>query len=233
MTNQLSVFRGRDYVINEKITVRQPTVGEVEEYGERDYFSLVKMLTSTPADRKVDIWDSLHTYWEKIDEFELFVSTFKVFQTVDTSILLPNLDFKSFGIMMNPNTKEMMLVNQNGVKIDRAIYTLLTDYLRSVHQFKKNRETGYDDFARDLMIDEDRYERAKAANKPFQSVLLPFASYLSVRNGFSSVWEIPIGAFLHQMQGEQKLKNYENLMHGIYSGCVDIKKINKSDLTWL
>ena len=60
MIESLRVFRGRDYVINDGIRIRQPNIGEIEEYGEKKYFSLIRGLTATPADRKVEIWDSLH-----------------------------------------------------------------------------------------------------------------------------------------------------------------------------
>lgn len=210
--------------------MRQPTIGEIEEYGEKEYFGIIKMLTSTPADRKVDIWDSLHIYWDQMDEFELFISVFLSLCSQNMSILMPSVDFSSFRTVVNPNTKEFMLINQDKVKIDRAIFTLLTNYLRDVHQMKKNRETGYDDFTKDCMIEDDRYDMQVAVKKPFQSIILPFASYLSLKIGFHGIWDVPIGAFFYDMMRDQKIRNYENLTRGIYSGCVDIKKINKNDL---
>lgn len=233
MIDQLCVFRGRDYVINSGITIRQPTIGEIEEFGEQKYFSTVKLITSTPADRKVEIWDSMHVYWEEVGEYDLFISMFGVFAAMDMSIIIPNLDFTSFKTIINPNTNDLALINKDGVKIDRAIFTLITDYIRSVHHLKKNREKGFDDFARDMMIEDDRYDNQSAANKPFKSVILPFASYLAIRQCFSALWDIPIGAFLYEMMRENKVKEYDNLMRGIYSGCVDIKKINKSELNWM
>lgn len=229
----LSVFRGRDYRINDGIRIRQPTIGEIEEFGEQKYFSIVKLITSTPADRKVEIWDSLHVYWEEVGEYDLFVSMFGAFSNLDMSIILPELDFTTFRTLINPNTKELALMNEDGVKIDRAIFTLITNYIRSVHQLKKNLEKGYDNFTRDMMIEDDRYDYEKAANKPFKSIILPFASYLAIRQNFAALWDIPIGTFLYEMMREQKVKEYDNLMRGIYSGCVDIKKINKSDLNWI
>lgn len=231
--DQLQVFRGRDYIINDRIRIRQPTISEIADYGEQKYFSVIRTITSTPADRKVEIWDAMHTYWDQIDEFELFVSMLGTFRRMDMSIVLPDIDFDSFRTLVNPNTKDFVLVNSDGVKIDRSIYTILTNELRSIHQLKKNTEIGYDNIAKDCMIEDDRYDYESAANKPFKSIILPFLSYLAVRNGFSEVWNVPIGAFFYEMKGEQKVKSYDNVMHGIYSGCVDIKKINKDELSWI
>lgn len=233
MTDQLTVFRGRDFTVSPGLVVRQPTIGEIEEYGEKKYFSIVRTLTATPADRKVEIWDSLHIYWDEVGEFELFLSSFGSMQKENVSILLPDLDLSSFQRKVNPSTKEFALVNADSVVIDSATYGVLMDYLRNVHQITKNKETGFDDFTKDCMIEDDRYDMQAAIKKPFDSIILPFASYLALEVGFSSVWDIPIGAFFYEMARAQKVKNYENLMHGIYSGCVDMKKINKEDLNWL
>lgn len=231
--DQLQAFSGKDYIINDKIRIRQPTILEISDYGEQRYFSIIRIITSTPADRKVEIWDAMHTYWDQIDEYELFVSMFSAFRKMDMSIILPDIDFNSFRTMVNPNTNDFVLINSDGVKIDRSIYTILTNELRSIHKLKKNTETGYDDITKDCMIEDDRYDYESSVNKQFQSIILPFASYLAVRQGFSEVWKVPIGAFFYEMKSEQKVKNYDNVMHGIYSGCVDIKKINKDELSWL
>ena len=73
MTDDLKIFRGGDYEINSKITLHQPTLGEISDYGEKEYFGLVRSICSTPADHKVDIYENLGIYWDAVDEFELFV----------------------------------------------------------------------------------------------------------------------------------------------------------------
>lgn len=231
--DQLQIFRGDDCVINDKIRIRQPTILEITKYGEQKYFSIVKNLTSTPADHKASIWDTLHVYWDQVDEYDLFLSMFGLYCKMDMSIILPEIDFDSFRDVVDPVSKCHALVNKDGVKIDRAIYTILTDDLREIHQLKKNIETGYDTITKDCMIEDERYDMQSLAKTPYKSVILPFASYLAVKHGFSEVWDVPIGAFFCEMQSEHKSRNYDNIMHGIYSGCVDVKKINKKELSWI
>ncbi len=63
MIDQLKVFRGEGYQINQKIKIRQPTLEEIVDFfGEQRYFGLVRTICSTPADRKVEIWDKLHLF---------------------------------------------------------------------------------------------------------------------------------------------------------------------------
>ena len=83
MIDQLKLFRGEGYKINDKILIRQPTLEEIVDFGEQRYFGLVRTICSTPADRKVEIWDKLHVFWEKIDEYDLFISLFQTLQKSD------------------------------------------------------------------------------------------------------------------------------------------------------
>lgn len=46
----LFLYFGDDYVINDKITISQPTIGMVADYGEAQYFSMVHSLTAIPSD---------------------------------------------------------------------------------------------------------------------------------------------------------------------------------------
>lgn len=237
MMDDLLIFRGKDYAINSDFVIRQPTLDDVCEYGEQRYFGLVKTLCATPADKKVEIWDALHIYWDKMDEFELFVSLFNAVKEADMSMLFRDMDFFSFQPMVNPKTNEVVLRNRDGVIIDRAVHALMTDYIRAVHKMKKNMDVGFNDVTKDLMIDDDRYEMEAMAHKQFRSVLLPLISSLTncaeFKYRFDDVWTLPIGAFMDSVQRIQKYQNYEHMMHGIYSGCVDIKKINKQDLNWM
>jgi hypothetical protein len=46
----LFLYFGDDYVINEKIKLMQPTIGQVVDYGEASYFSMIHTLTAIPSD---------------------------------------------------------------------------------------------------------------------------------------------------------------------------------------
>lgn len=237
MTDQLLVFRGKDYELNSHIVIRQPTLDDICEYGEQRYFGLVKTLCATPADKKVEIWETLHIYWDKMDEFGLFVSLFNAIKDVDMSILFRGLDYASFQPALDPKTSEVVLRNKDGVIIDRAIHALMTDYIRSIHRLKKNVDVGFDDYTKDIMIEDDKDEQERLMKKPFSSFMLPMISALTncqeFKYRFDDVWTLPIGAFMDSVERIQRLKGYDYMMHGIYSGCVDIKKINKKDLNWM
>lgn len=237
MIDQLKSFRGDDYPLNSQISIRNPTLDEICKYGEQKYFGLVKTICSTPADRKVDIWDSLHIFWDKMDEYELFLSVFRTLQNVDMSILFGDMDFTAFKPAINSGMNEFVLKNEDGVVIDRATHKFLTDYLRRLHQLPKNTDVGYDDYTKEIMIEDDRDEMRLAQRRPFDSLLVPLISSLTncpeFKYRWDDVWTLPIGVFMDSVNRVQKHKNFNFMMHGIYNGCVDIKNINKKELQWM
>ncbi len=237
MIDQLKLFRGEGYKINDKILIRQPTLEEIVDFGEQRYFRLVRTICSTPADRKVEIWDKLHVFWEKIDEYDLFISLFQTLQKSEVSILFGDMDFTTFKLGTQTGLPDLVLKNKDQVVIDRAIHKLMTDYLRQIHKLKKNVDTGFNDATRKIMIEDDRDEMALQMQKPFQSLLLPLISSLTncpeFKYRWDDVWTLPIGVFMDSVERVQKHKSYNFVMQGIYSGCVDMKKLDKKELHWM
>ena len=48
--DSLFLYFGDDYIVNEQISAHQPTIGEIVDYGEGQYFSMVHSLTAIPSD---------------------------------------------------------------------------------------------------------------------------------------------------------------------------------------
>ena len=70
--DELSIYRGRDIQITNTIKITQPTLGQIEEFGEQKYFSAIHTLTSVGADLKWQLWD-LSIDYTKIEDFDLFI----------------------------------------------------------------------------------------------------------------------------------------------------------------
>lgn len=71
--DELKIYRGSGIKITPQITVTQPTLGQIEEFGERRYFSAVHTLTAVGADLKWQLWDYYNIDYTKIDDYELFI----------------------------------------------------------------------------------------------------------------------------------------------------------------
>lgn len=70
--DDLKIYRGNDIRITDKIIVIQPTIDQIIEFGEKQYFSTVHCLTGVGADFKWQLWDYYGIDYTKIDDYELF-----------------------------------------------------------------------------------------------------------------------------------------------------------------
>lgn len=72
-SDELRIYRGRNIQITPKIIITQPTLGQIEEFGEKRYFSAVHTLTAVGADLKWQLWDMAGIDYTQIEDYELFV----------------------------------------------------------------------------------------------------------------------------------------------------------------
>ena len=70
--DELKIYRGSDIPITDKITVIQPTLDQIIEFGEKKYFQTVHCLTGVGADFKWQLWDYFGIDYTTIEDFELF-----------------------------------------------------------------------------------------------------------------------------------------------------------------
>lgn len=71
--DELKIYRGEDIQITPKITVTQPTIGQIADFGEKRYFSAIHTLTAVGADLKWQLNDYLGIDYTKIEDYDLFV----------------------------------------------------------------------------------------------------------------------------------------------------------------
>jgi len=244
--NKLRLLRGKDYVINDHIKICQPTLDDVFEHGEQEYYSLVRSLTSVPADMKSALFDMGLDY-EEVSDIEMFFLLSRTLSAKQTSILFgEKLDLSVLQIVFNQETEEYMLVEiegeqlkENGCVIDSHVLSLLTDYLRDMHEFKKNTERAGNEYTKQVLIDDERLNIKLNKDKEFESVLYPLV--LSACNDagfkydFHNVWDLQISVFMKSIQVISRYKNSEYLQKLMSSGFVDTSKlkIKNEDLSWI
>lgn len=72
-SDELKIYRGRDIHITPKIIVTQPTLDQIERFGEKRYFNAVHNLTAVGADLKWQLWDYDKIDYTKIEDYDLFI----------------------------------------------------------------------------------------------------------------------------------------------------------------
>lgn len=236
MIDELQLFRGQDYVINDHIVIHQPTLNEICDFGELRYYNMVYLLTATPSQYKVPLFD-MGVDYEEISDFDLFVLLCKHLSNENTSILFGELDFSKFELMFNQNKEPILVDFENDIIIDNIIYTLMVDYLRMVHFIEKKVDRAGNAHTKQYLIDSERRQLERKSKKQQKSVLIPLISAMTnceqFKYNYDNVWNLHIYVFNDSVRRIQKIKNYDQIMQGAYSGCVDLKKIELESISWL
>ena len=234
--SELDLYFGDDYVINEYITITQPTIGQIVRYGEAPYFSMVHTLTAIPSDMKSILWDQMQLDWTKIEDFELFMVLSQTLTPDKTGILFGDLDFSKLRPFNNNQNDEVVLANkETGLIIDKLIYTRIANYLRKLHGITPKPEKAKGKRAKQAMIDEDRRIHEFNKDKPFKSFLMPLISSLKVKQGYTKDYVRNMGLFefFSDISRIQAIDSADHLLNGMYCGMADLSKIDKKNFNWM
>ena len=235
--DELQLYFGEDYVVNSKIVIHQPTIGEIVEYGEKEYYSMIHTLTCIPSDMKSQLWDLGIDYME-IEDFDLFMLLTRGLKHIDTQILFGDLDFSRFEIMINKqNNKQVLYDASTDTLIDELAYMKIVNYLRKLHGIKPKIEHATTKTVKKILIQLDRERIAKAKNQPYKSQLKELISAMMRYPGFkykkNELKECGLYEFMDTVQGAQIYVSSTALLQGSYSGMIDTSNIDKKNFNWL
>ena len=239
MTNMdvddLKLYIGDDFIINDKIRVLQPTIKKIADFGERDFFSVVHTVTAIPSDMKAQLWD-MGCDWMELDDFELFMMLVQTLTPERTWLLFGDLDFSKFKPFRNNQNGDIVLADkENGIVIDKMIYLRIVSYLRKAFNITPKIEKAANKMTKKILIEEDRKKIELNKDKPFKSFLLPLISSVKVRQGYTKDYVLNMGycEFMNDVARLQVINNADHLLSACYAGTIDMNKINKAELNWM
>lgn len=241
--DEIKIYRGYNIKINDHITIRQPSLGEIAEYGESAYYDMVYSLCSVGADLKWQL-DDMGVDYTQIEDFDLFSHILsRGYDVNKTKILFgETLDFTKMQLMFNKKLEENVLIQvfENGtyIQIDRYVYTAIVDVLRKMHRLKRNNELPGNEVTRQILIEDARDEYEENKGKPRKSYLQSLISSMVNSPGFkrddTTVFDMKIYSFMDSVARIGKIKNAELLLQSGYSGFgIDLKKIDKNETNWM
>ena len=99
--NALKIYFGQPYQITEKITIYQPSIRDIMEYGENEFFSMLYIFIGNTTMRRLELWEN-GMDWNKICDYELFCSFVRMFPVEKTAILFKDVDFTKFDMYQLP-----------------------------------------------------------------------------------------------------------------------------------
>lgn len=226
----------KDIAINDSIKIRIPSVGEILEC-EDEYYGLVSLLTAMPIDMMVQL-DDIGVDFTSINEYELFLLLFASLQDRDTSMIFGDLDLKPFQTAINEQNGTIVLINQEtGVKIDRAIHGQIASALRKIHHLERNNRKPANGEAKEFMIkrarDKMRRNRNRTADSQLEELIVATVNTEQFHYGFEGTLELSIYQFNESVRQIIKKIDYDNKMYGVYAGTVNAKDLSQDDLNWL
>lgn len=234
--DEIRLLRGEPFDIGVGITLYQPTMSEIAEFGENEYLNVVSAVTSEPFDVPYYL-DQMGIDFEKIKPFELFCMMIMGIPKENTRLLFGDLDFSKFIPVQKEN--DLVLMNKEGIVIDSLTRDRIADNVRRMHGLPKNILTSCENkFTHDLMIMQqkktiDRARRRKdlfGDNSQYASLI---SSLASEWHSYDKIFDLKVGQFFDAIIRLGYKQNANNLYHGLYSGCMSFKNINKKDLDWM
>lgn len=232
--DELKLYFGDDIKIADGIIIKSPTVGDIVDYGEKEYFSMAQTLTATPSSFKVQL-DDMKLDWEKVSEFQLFMMLSQSLPQSATKLLLGDLDLTTLKPYSINDSDDVVLSNEDhSIVINEVIYEVMMTNLRKMHGFSKQVDKAGNAMTHRILIQVARDDAKKAQNKPYKSFLLPLVSALQGRQGYAKEYirNMGIFEFMNQISRTQVILQADAALKGMYSGFVDTKKMDKSILDW-
>jgi len=232
-------FAGYPYQVNDGISMISPTVGDIIEFGEAEYFSAVHYLSCIPSDMISTLWD-MGIDWEELDDFDLFIMLSRALHKDDLKLIFTDLDLAEMEIQVNPDNGEMFLRNEKtNQTIDRLAYNKIANYLRTIHGIEPKIKKAKNKTTKRLLIETDRQDKQRATKdaEKHKSQLIPLISAMMRFPGFkyktSELKECTLYEFMDTVKGASIYISSTSLLQGSYSGFCDTSKIKKENFDWM
>lgn len=232
----LNLLYKHDYKINDKLTVRIPTLGEVVD-NEDNYYGVVNVWTAVPIDYMVEL-DEAGIDFSKITDYDLFQLLFVSLQSLDTTILFGDLDFSKFVRGVNEeNGEQVFIYPDKDIVIDRSIYNLVSSTLRKINGSTKNTKKPAGEETKKYMLERARVKRNRNKNRKrlsqLEMIITALVNSPQFKYDYDSIRDLTIYQFEESAKQVIKRVDYDNRMIGVYAGTVDVKSLSEDDLNWL
>ncbi len=241
MENKLSIYSKEIYVTPD-LVIHIPTVGEVIKQ-EEQYLSIVSILTSSPFQYMVQL-DDLGIDYSSISSYEMFLLFFPLCAKNDISILFGNIKTDDFNVYTNSqNGTDVIYSPSQSIVIDELVYNKLSDVVRKMNLLKKDRRKPGNGNAQEYFLEKERkrlkrLERNRKSRgyseSEFEKIIIALVNNRDFKYDYNSILDLSIYAFYQSFKQIQTNITFNNIMHGVYAGTVDVSKLtDKSCLSWI
>ena len=248
--DQLKMYFGDPYDVGNGITIYQPTVGQILEVGESDFYGTLYVFIANPTTYRVQLWD-MGIDWNKIKDYELFMMMSQSVRPEISKIIFGDIDFTEF----KPYSKTTTHINDEGqeeevsvptlynkeleMELSEETYTLIAEYLSVMFNIHPKIEHAKGKITKQSIIEEEKMnmEARQKKGDTEESGLLSLVSACVNHPGFKyKLQELRDVGICQFMDSVQRLQVYESstaLLKGMYSGFVSSKGISADSYNWM
>lgn len=253
----LKLYFREPYKVKDKIIINQPTIQDIIDYGECEFYAMLRIFIENTTMCRVQLWD-LGIDWNTITDYQLFVGFVPMLQPEQTKVLFGDLNFtllkpwprqipnpkfdenKEEDDEKNPKeiTEIILYDPVNDIELNEADYLQIALCLRTMFGFFPKDEKVLS-FKKDV-IEQERANMKRAAEKnkdKSSSTLLPLISSCVNHPGFKykieELKDIGICAFMDSVQRLQIYESTTALLKGAYSGFIDTKDIKPEQFNFM
>lgn len=208
--------------------------------GEAEFLSTFYTLCSAPWDMPSTLYD-LKIDFMKISEWEFFSGMMRNMDHKYTSLIFGDLNFKElqeYPYQDEDGTMRMAFIRpSDNLLITEEKYHAFIPYIRQMINFNHKGKKAGNIATKKILIMEDRKEREKNKNKPYESML--FDAIISLVNteefkyDFKTVFDLTIFQLMKSFVQIQGKKAADHLNQMAASGFMDTSKIPKEDFGWI
>ena len=234
------VIYGEPYQLSERFTIYNPTLEEIAEFGEEEYWKVISTIVSRPYDAMVKL-DDLGINYQKIPDYTFFLMQAVHLKQESTKIVLGDtFDFQKCFLVSPDDDKDSILVDSSGkIVFDQLTYIRMVRYIRYIHFISEKVEfDAGNEISRQHLIDRMRrkQQREEKRKKPFESILSDMISSVINLPGSNYTYESTKRMHISQLYDayarSYRILSYNQTMSGVYAGTVSYKDLDKSVLEW-
>ena len=236
--DKLKVLDGDPIVISDRITIYQPTLRQIREFGEQNYNSIIWNLCQQTYDVP-SMLDDLGIDFMKFSDFEFFGLKMKMLENTDLQSVFGDLTFKGFEGPYIRNQNESDLVyyrKEDDFIIDVETYETMIGYLREIINFQHQGKKAANKYTAKILIDDDRKKRKENDGKPYESMFFDMIVSLvnteEFKYDYKSVYDLTAYQLMKSFVQINGKKQALAMLQASMSGFVDMSGVPKEDFSW-
>lgn len=239
--NPLQLYFGDDYIVNEKIRIRQPSIQDFIDYGDNNIFNVIMPFVSNTTSCRVQLWDK-GIDWNKITNQELFSILIKNIDARYSKIIFGDIDFSTFQLRVNEYEKDVSLSLYSpelDIEIDESTRQRMCRYIQYMFNiYPPEEEFCSNKMLKQELINNDKQKQLKALKEKGKdnSFLAIIASYLNHPGCSYTKNELKNVKYFEFIYNTQRMQIYEStraLLNGRFSGMCDLSKVDKNEFNFM